>query len=139
MLNRWHVLNEQTFLSTAGAEAEAIIHTVHERHALSGPIVDLSSHLARHTPALETCERGDAEIHTPLQKISQSLQDVSTDRLEVIRPYAVAPWEARIATVIETEPIKASALAHLGHQHRNLLVGQKWGGRSGGAIDDTGD
>ena len=99
-------------VATAVAEAEASIRTVGERHAERAITIWVNLHTLPSTNPLSKLNTAERRRFTsPLQKIALMNQDTPIDRMEIIQPYVVAPWEGRIKAVIEPDKDKALAAA----------------------------
>jgi hypothetical protein len=87
-------------VATAVAEAEASIRTVRERHAERAAKFWVNLRTLPETHPL-------AKLNTrELQRFTSVLQSTLMDRMEIIRPYAITPWEERLITRID-KPEKA--------------------------------
>lgn len=98
-------------VATSVSEAEASIHTVHERHLKRARKLWVGIHtLPRTNPLSRLAPRVFQRFTSPLQKIAQMNQHISTDRLETIEPYTLAPWDHRLIASIDSDK-ERSALA----------------------------
>jgi hypothetical protein len=76
---------------------------------------------------------------SPLQKIAHAHQSTPTDRMEVIQPYVITPWEERLSVTISPKIGKAVEVANItggiriatSSSERKGVVGM------GGAVHDT--
>lgn len=95
-------------VATAIAEAEASIRTVHERHAEKAMRLWVSSRtLPKTNPLSRLNTRVCRRFTSPLQKIAHEQRSVSTDRIEIIEPYAIRPWEDQLVATIDSDKDKA--------------------------------
>jgi ribonuclease HI len=127
-------------VATAVAEAEASICTIRERHSerATNLWINLRT-LPRTNPLSRMGIRVFQRFTSPLQKIADAHRRTLTDRMEVIQPYVVTPWEDRLSATIEPDKEKAVEAANLTHgiriatssSERRAIVGM------GGAIHDT--
>jgi hypothetical protein len=96
-------------VATAVAEAEASIRTVSERFAVRATKlwVNLRT-LPKTNPLSKLNTRELRRFTSPLQRIARVHQNTPTDNMEVIWPYAIAPWEERLLATIEpsTEEVR---------------------------------
>jgi hypothetical protein len=89
-------------VATAVAEAEANIHTAGERHAERATKLWVNLRTLPETnPLSKLSTRELRRFTSPLQKIAHAHQYTPTDRMEVIQPYVIAPWEERLLAIIE--------------------------------------
>ena len=90
------------------AVAEANIQTVEERHrqAITRLCVNLRTLPTTH-PLAALRNSATRRFVSPMQKIVTTLQEVQTDRMEVIHEYALPPWTSRIPVVAEDDTAKA--------------------------------
>jgi hypothetical protein len=83
-------------VATAVAEAEASIRTVGERHAEKATKLWVNLRTLPETnPFSKLNTRELRRFTSPLQRIAHAHQYTPTDRMEVIQPYVIAPWEER--------------------------------------------
>jgi hypothetical protein len=89
-------------VATAVAEAEASIRTVGERHAERAMKlwVNLRT-LPKTNPLSKLNTRELRRFTSPLQRIAHAHQNTPTDKMEVIEPYVIAPWEERLTVTID--------------------------------------
>lgn len=127
-------------VATAIAEVEASIRTVQDRHAERATNLWISLRtLPKTNPLSRVGTRVFQRFTSPLQKIAHAHQGTLTDRMEVIQPFAVAPWEGRLSTTIAPDREKAVEAVNSTHgiliatssSERKGIVGM------GGAIHDT--
>jgi ribonuclease HI len=127
-------------VATAIAEAEASIRTIRERHSERATNLWISLRtLPKTNPLSRLGTKVFQRFTSPLQKIADAHQRTPTDRMEIIQPYVVTPWEDRLSTTIELDKEKAVEIANLTHgiqiatssSERRGIVGM------GGAIYDT--
>jgi hypothetical protein len=127
-------------VATAVAEAEASIRTVQERHTERAIKLWVSLRsLPKTNPLSRLGTRAFQRFTSPLQKIARAHQQAPTDRMEVIKPYVIAPWEDRLPATIEPDIKKAVETANstpgiwiaTSASVRKGMVGM------GGAIHDT--
>lgn len=126
-------------VATAVAEAEANIRTIHERHTERAIKlwIDLRS-LPNTHPLSRLGLRAHRRFVSPLQKIA-GVRRISADRMELIQPYPVPPWEDRIKMICETDKEKATETAR---KVRGIVIATSTSGRNGivgmgGAVHDT--
>ena len=74
---------------------------------------------------------------SPLQKIAQAHRCAPTDRMEIIRPYVITPWEERLITRIDPEKAIETAKTTQGVCIATSSSGRKGMVGMGGAIYDT--
>jgi ribonuclease HI len=127
-------------VATAVAEAEASVRTVGERHAERATKlwVNLRT-LPRTNPLSKLNTRDLRRFTSPLQRIAQAHQGTPTERMEVIQPYVITPWEERLSVTINPEIKEAVEVANTiggiriatSSSERKGVVG------IGGAIHDT--
>ena len=127
-------------VATAIAEVEASIRPVQDRHAERATNLWVSLRtLPKTNPLSRLGTRVFRRFSSPLPKIADAHQRTPTDRMEVIQPYAAAPWEERLSTTITLDREKAVETANSTHgiliatssSERKGIVGM------GGAIHDT--
>jgi hypothetical protein len=128
-------------IATAVAEAEACIRTVQERHTTKAAKMWISLRtLPQTNPLTRVNTEGSKRFRSPLQKIASTYGNAVINRLEIIEPYVLAPWEPRLQATINTDEISTIAIATRTNglciatsaSTRNEVVG------SGGVIRDTG-
>lgn len=84
-------------VATAVAEAEASIRTVSERFTVRATKMWFNLRTLPETNPLSKLNTRELRRFTsPLQKIFHTHQDTPTDKIEVIQPYVVTPWEKRL-------------------------------------------
>jgi hypothetical protein len=127
-------------VAVAIAESEASIRTVVERHWNRATKLWVNFHtLPKVHPLSKLNTKALRRFVSPLQKIAQAHHSTPMDGMEIIKAYAIAPWEPRLPAVIESEPDKATRLANdargmriaTSSSERKGIVG------AGVAIDDT--
>lgn len=125
-------------VATAVAEAEASIRTVSERHAERATRLWVNLRTLPDTnPLSKLNNRQFRRFASPLQKIAEAHLGTPTERMEIIRPYVIAPWEERLSTKINPGKAVETANATYGiciatsSSERKGMVGM------GGAIHDT--
>ena len=74
---------------------------------------------------------------SPLQKIARAHQNTPTDRMEVIRPYIIAPWENRLTTTLDFSTEKAVHVTAHGVRIATSSSAKKEIVGISGAIHDT--
>jgi hypothetical protein len=126
--------------ATAIAEAEACIRTVQERHTTKAAQMLIGLHtLPQTNPLTRLNTEGSKRFISPLQKTANAHRDVAINRLEVIEPYVLTPWEPRLRTsrytdktrmLVTTSQTKGFCIT-TSSSLRNGLVGV------GGTIEDT--
>jgi hypothetical protein len=125
-------------VATAMAEAEASIRTVRERHVERATKLWVNLRTLPDTnPLSKLNTRQLRRFTSPLQKIARAHRCTPTDRMEIIRPYVITPWEERLVAKIDPEKAIDTAKATQGvciatsSSERKGMVGM------GGAIYDT--
>jgi hypothetical protein len=89
-------------VATAVAEAEASIRTVRERFAVRATKLWLNLRTLPETNPFSKLDTRELRRFTSLlQRIAHAHQNTPTDKMEVIRPYVIAPWEERLLATIE--------------------------------------
>jgi hypothetical protein len=98
-------------VATAVAEAEACIHTVKERHRLAATrlCVNLRTLPGTH-PLAALRNKASKRFLSPMQTIASWVTTASTDRMEIIREFALPPWTSRIP-VLGKDDFAAAAKA----------------------------
>ena len=128
-------------VATTISEAEASIRTVHERHIEKATKLWVSLRtLPKTNPLARLGNRIFQRFTSPLQKTSQMLLHVPTDRMETILPYTIPPWEGRIHVTIDPDRDKAIETAKDTQRIRISTSSSERQDRvgMGGAIDCTG-
>jgi ribonuclease HI len=74
---------------------------------------------------------------SPLQKIARAHQNTPTNRMEVIRPYIIAPWENRLTTTLDFSTEEAVHVTAYGVRIATSSSAKKGIVGIGGAIHDT--
>jgi hypothetical protein len=127
-------------VATAVAEAEASIRTVGERHAewATKLWVNLRT-LPKTNPLSKLNTRELRRFTSLLQRIAHAHQNTPTDKIEVIQPYVIAPWEERLPATIDlgTEEAVRVAKTIRGIRITTSSSARKGIVRMGGAIHDT--
>ena len=127
-------------VATAVAEAEASIQPVQERHAQAATRFWINLRTLPRTHPLATlkvkvCRR----FVSPMQRIAQVQGETATERMEIIREYALPPWRNRIPVscdpdreraVEEAKRVNGIVIATCSSQRRGM-VGM------GGVVRDT--
>ena len=127
-------------VATAVAEAEASIRTVGERHAEMATKLWVNLRTLPETNPLSKVNTRELRRFTsPLQKIAHAHQYTPTDRMEVIQPYAIAPWEERLPATID---LGAEEAINVANSVRGIRIVTSSSARRGvvgmgGAIHDT--
>ena len=95
-------------VATAVAEAEAHIRPVEERHvqAIVKTWINTRTLSATH-PLARLRIRDSRRFASPLQRAQELQAGLATVRLEVIKPYTLAPWEGRIHVAYDMSPEQA--------------------------------
>jgi ribonuclease HI len=137
------IIGSFTNVATAVAESEAHIATIHERFWRRASKLWVDIHTLPRTNPVRNLLRGIKAFRrfiSPLRRIADVCRELQKDTIEVIQPFALAPWKARIQTTLsrqgEEEEDKIKELAKAGwavriatsSSARNNLVGM------GGAI-----
>ena len=116
-------------VATAIAEAEASIRTVHERHSERATKVWIGLRTLPVTnPVRRLGTRRFQRFTSPLQKIAWAHQQVATDRMEIIKPWVVTPWEERIPATIDASREQAVEAAQ---STRGIIIATSASDRSG--------
>jgi hypothetical protein len=127
-------------VATAVAEAEASIRTVSERWAEKATKLWVNIRTLPETnPISKLNTRVLRRFTSPLQKIAHAHQNMPTDKMEVIQPYVIAPWEERILATIDLGTEETTNIANTicgiriatSSSTRKSIVGM------GGTIHDT--
>jgi ribonuclease HI len=96
--------------------------------------------LPQTNPLARVNTEGSKRFRSPLQKIASTYRSEAIDRLEIIEPYMLTPWDPRLQANINTDKVSTSAIATRTNglciatsaSIRNGVVGM------GGVIRDTG-
>src|SRR2546429_1924682 len=127
-------------VATAIGKAEANIRTVQERHSERATKLWVNLHtLPKTNPLSKLNTRVLQRLTSPLQKIARTHQNVPTDRMEVIQPYVITPWEHRVQGTIVSDRTQATEAAS---STQGIVIATSSSERSGmvgmgGAIRDT--
>jgi hypothetical protein len=125
-------------VATAVAEAEASIRTVKERHVERATKLWVNLRTLPNTnPLSKLNTRQLRRFTSPLQKIAQTHRCAPTDRMEIIRPYVITPWEERLVTRIDREKAIETAKTTQGVCIATSSSGRKGMVGMGGAIYDA--
>jgi Ulp1 family protease len=91
-------------VSTVVAKAEASISTVKELHAIRAIKFWVNVRTLPATNPLSKLNTKTLRRYTsPLQKIAYDYRQAATDRMELIQPYIIVPWEQRLHVVVKSE------------------------------------
>ena len=86
------------------AEAKASIRTVKERHAEKATRLRIGLRsLPRTHPLSRSGTDASRRFISSLQKVAAAHRDIPIEGVETIEPYALPPWEARLAIIGDTE------------------------------------
>lgn len=121
-------------VATVVGEAEANISTVLQRHQAKAATFWVNLRTLPHTNPLARLHTGKyRRFLSPLQRIAETFHRTSTRAMELIEPYTIAPWEARVIVQIEGHeaPISEGIQMATSSSARNGVVGM------GGAVTDT--
>jgi hypothetical protein len=127
-------------VATAVAEAEASIRTVSERFAVRATKLWVNLRTLPETNPLSKLNTRELRRFTsPLQRIAHAHQSTPTDKMEVIEPYVIAPWEERLPATIGRGTEVAVCIANT---TRGIRIATSSSARKGivgmgGAIHDT--
>ena len=127
-------------VATAIAEAEASIRTVGERHTERTIKLWVSLRtLPKTNPLSRLGTRVFQRFTSPLQKIGHAHRHIPTDKMEIIQPYVVTPWEDRIPATIGRDVENAMGVANSTHGIRIATSSSERRGMvgMGGVIHDT--
>ena len=101
-------------MATAVAEAEAYISTVGEWQAERPTKLSVNLRTLSGTNPLSKLNTRELRRFTsPLQKIAHAHQSTPIDRMEVIQPYVINPWEERLSVTISPKIGKAIEVANI--------------------------
>jgi hypothetical protein len=127
-------------VATAIGEAEASIRSVRERHSERATKlwVDLRT-LCKTNPLSRLRTKMLQRFTSPLQKIAYTHRDTPTDKMEVIQPYVIPPWEDRLPISINPDKDRATeiAISTQGIQIATSSSGRRGMVGMGGAVYDT--
>jgi hypothetical protein len=127
-------------VATAVAEAEASIRTIGERHAERATRLWVNIRTLPKTNPLSKLNTKELRRFTsPLQRIAQAHQNTPTDRIEVIQPYVIPPWEERLPAIID---LGTEAAVQVANTSRGIRIVTSSSARKGmvgmgGVIHDT--
>ncbi|RKK21135.1 hypothetical protein BFJ66_g17708, partial [Fusarium oxysporum f. sp. cepae] len=115
------IIGSFTSVATGVAEAEAHIATIQERFWRRASKLWVDIHTLPRTNPVRNLLRGIKAFRrfiSPLRRIADVCRELPKDTMEVIQPFALAPWEARIQTTLsrqgEEEEDKIKELAKAG-------------------------
>ncbi|RKL00430.1 hypothetical protein BFJ70_g17447, partial [Fusarium oxysporum] len=132
------IIGSFTSVATGVAEAEAHIATIHDRFWRRASKLWVDIHMLPRTNPVRNLLRGIKAFRrfiSPLRRIADVCREVPKDTMEVIQPFTLAPWEARLQVILnsqgEEEEDKIKELAKAGwavriatsSSARNDLVG----------------
>jgi len=132
------IIGSFTSVATGVAEAEAYIATIQERFWRRASKLWVDIHTLPRTNPVRNLLRGIKTFRrfiSPLRRIADVCRELPKDTMEVIQPFALAPWEARLQVTLnsqeEKEENKIKELARAGwavriatsSSARNDLVG----------------
>ncbi|KAF5964566.1 reverse transcriptase [Fusarium coicis] len=115
------IIGSFTSVATGVAEAEAHIATIQERFWRRASKLWVDIHTLPRTNPVRNLLRGIKTFRrfiSPLRRIADVCRELPKDTLEVIQPFALAPWEARLQATLnsqaEVEENKIKELAKAG-------------------------
>ncbi|KAK7582830.1 hypothetical protein V3481_012128 [Fusarium oxysporum f. sp. vasinfectum] len=132
------IIGSFTSVATGVAEAEAHIATIQERFWRRASKLWVDIHTLPRTNPVRNLLRGIKAFRrfiSPLRRIADICRELPKDTMEVIQPFTLAPWEARLQVILnsqgEEEEDKIKELAKAGwavkiatsSSARNDLVG----------------
>ncbi|KAH7460169.1 hypothetical protein FOMA001_g19697 [Fusarium oxysporum f. sp. matthiolae] len=132
------IIGSFTSVATGVAEAEAHIATIHDRFWRRASKLWVDIHTLPRTNPVRNLLRGIKAFRrfiSPLRRIADVCRELPKDTMEVIQPFTLAPWEARLQVILnsqgEEEENKIKELAKAGwavriatsSSARNDLVG----------------
>ncbi|KAM5528719.1 hypothetical protein FOXYSP1_19200 [Fusarium oxysporum f. sp. phaseoli] len=97
------VIGSFTSVATGVAEAEAHIATIHERFWRRASKLWVDIHTLPRTNPVRNLLRGIKAFWrfiSPLRRIADVCRELPRNNMEVIQPFALAPWEARMQAVL---------------------------------------
>ncbi|KAK2687437.1 hypothetical protein QWA68_014059 [Fusarium oxysporum] len=97
------VIGSFTSVATGVAEAEAHIATIHERFWRRASKLWVDIHTLPRTNPVRNLLRGIKAFRrfmSPLRRIADVCKELPRNTMEVIQPFALAPWEARMQAVL---------------------------------------
>ncbi|KAF4336646.1 reverse transcriptase [Fusarium beomiforme] len=97
------VIGSFTSVATGVAEAEAHIATIHERFWRRASKLWVEIHTLPRTNPVRNLLRGIKAFRrfiSPLRRIADVCRELPRNTTEVIQPFALAPWEARMQAVL---------------------------------------
>ncbi|KAF3392112.1 hypothetical protein DPV78_010808 [Talaromyces pinophilus] len=100
-------------VATAVAEAEASIQPFHSRHMEKATKlwIDIQT-LPKSNPLTRVRTIATKRFRSPLQRITQPLAAMISERIETIQAFTVPPWTNRILSIYETDEDKAISTAN---------------------------
>ncbi|KAI8417089.1 hypothetical protein FOFC_03402 [Fusarium oxysporum] len=131
------IIGSFTSVATGVAEAEAHIATIQERFWRRASKLWVDIHTLPRTNPVRNLLRGIKAFRrfiSPLRRIADICRELPKDTMEVIQPFTLAPWEARLQAILNSqgeEENKIKVLAKAGwavriatsSSARNDLVG----------------
>ncbi|KAH7464117.1 hypothetical protein FOMA001_g17824 [Fusarium oxysporum f. sp. matthiolae] len=115
------IIGSFTSVATGVAEAEAHIATIHDRFWRRASKLWVDIHTLPRTNPVRNLLRGIKAFRrfiSPLRRIADVCREVPKDTMEVIQPFTLAPWEARLQVILnsqgEEEEDKIKELAKAG-------------------------
>ena len=112
------IIGSFTSVATGVAEAEAYIATIYERFWRRASKLWVDLHTLPRTNPLRSLPRGIKAFKrfiSPLRRIADVCKEIPKGTMEVIQPYTLAPWEARMQATLsdrgEEEEDKVKDLA----------------------------
>ncbi|KAF6515169.1 hypothetical protein HZS61_005075 [Fusarium oxysporum f. sp. conglutinans] len=97
------VIGSFTSVATGVAEAEAHIATIHERFWRRASKLWVDIHTLPRTNPVRNLLRGIKAFRrfiSPLRRIADVCRELPRNTMEVIQPFALAPWESRMQAVL---------------------------------------
>ncbi|KAF5725014.1 reverse transcriptase [Fusarium mundagurra] len=115
------IIGSFTSVATGVAEAEAHIATIHDPFWRRASKLWVDIHTLPRTNPVRNLLRGIKAFRrfiSPLRRFADVCRELPKDTLEVIQPFALAPWEARLQVILnsqgEAEEDKIKELAKAG-------------------------
>ncbi|KAM5528203.1 reverse transcriptase [Fusarium oxysporum f. sp. phaseoli] len=115
------IIGSFTSVATGVAEAEAHIATIQERFWRRASKLWVDIHTLPRTNPVRNLLRGIKAFRrfiSPLRRIADVCRELPKDTMEVIQPFTLAPWEARLQVILnsqgEEEEDKIKELAKAG-------------------------
>ncbi|RKK76153.1 hypothetical protein BFJ68_g18054, partial [Fusarium oxysporum] len=100
------IIGSFTSVATGVAEAEAHIATIHDRFWRRASKLWVDIHTLPRTNPVRNLLRGIKAFRrfiSPLRRIADVCREVPKDTMEVIQPFTLAPWEARLQVILNSQ------------------------------------